>query len=58
MPDEIELIQFTDDNDKLVTYHGLLFAPLQGPKETLMVKEGLNELSLINSKCMCYSGNR
>jgi hypothetical protein len=28
-------------NDKLVTYHGLLFAPLQGPKETLYGKEGI-----------------
>jgi hypothetical protein len=37
--DEIELIQFTDDNDKLVTYHGFLFAPLQGPKETLYGKK-------------------
>ena len=57
MPDEIRTYTILlDDNDKLVTYHGLLFAPLQGPKETLYGKEGIrNELSLINSKVHAYT---
>ncbi|CAH0335932.1 hypothetical protein FVB9288_01596 [Flavobacterium sp. CECT 9288] len=57
MPDEIRTYTILlDDNDKLITYHGLLFAPLQGPKESLYGKEGIQrELSVINSKVHAYT---
>ena len=45
-----------DDKDKLITYHGFLFAPLQGPKDLNYGKKGIrNELSIINSKVHTYT---
>ena len=57
MPDEIRTYTILlDNNDKLITYHGLLFAPLQSPKESIYGKEGIrNELSVINSKVHAYT---
>ena len=57
MPVEIRTYTILlDDKDKLITYHGFLFAPLQGPKDLNYGKKGIrNELSIINSKVHTYT---
>ncbi len=47
-----------DDNNKMISYMGLLYAPIQKPKEVYFGKEGIRkELLSINKKVHEYSAN-
>ena len=47
-----------DDNNKIITYMGLLCSPIQNPKEVKYGKEGIRkELFYINKKVHEYSAN-
>lgn len=56
-PDENRILTvLLDDNNKMITYMGLLYAPIQNPKEVHYVKEGIRkELIAINKKVHEYS---
>ncbi|WP_281309904.1 ExbD/TolR family protein [Flavobacterium flavigenum] len=47
-----------DDNDKIITYHGLLSYPRQNPKEIKYGKDGIRKELLISKKNIQeYTGN-
>ncbi|PXY39346.1 biopolymer transporter ExbD [Flavobacterium cheongpyeongense] len=56
-PDENRILTvLLDDNDKMITYMGLLYAPIQNPKEIHYGKNGIRkELIVINKKVHEYS---
>ncbi|MGO4773072.1 ExbD/TolR family protein [Flavobacterium sp. W22_SRS_FK3] len=56
-PDENRILTvLLDDNDKMITYMGLLFAPVQNPKEVYYGKDGIRkELLVIDKKVHEYS---
>ncbi|MFD1604984.1 ExbD/TolR family protein [Flavobacterium artemisiae] len=56
-PDEKRILTILlDKNDKMITYRGLLYAPIQNPKEVHYGKDGIRkELININKKVHEYS---
>ena len=56
-PDENRILTvLLDDNDKMITYMGLLYSPVQNPKEVKYGKDGIRkELIAINKKVHQYS---
>jgi biopolymer transport protein ExbD len=56
-PDQNRILTvLLDDNDKMITYMGLLYAPVQKPKEVKYGKEGIRkELLVIDKKVHEYS---
>ncbi|MEO8532369.1 MAG: biopolymer transporter ExbD [Flavobacterium sp.] len=58
-PDENRILTvLLDDNDKIVTYMGLLYAPIQNPKEVEYGKDGIRkELLYIDKKVHEYSAS-
>lgn len=57
MPDERRTITLLlDDNNRIITYTGLLFVPIDGPKEVHYGKSGIRkELLEKNKKALKYS---
>ncbi len=60
MPDESRTVTILlGDNNKLVTYSGLLFVPVQVPREVKYGKDGIRkELLERNKKVLEYSANK
>ncbi|KRB53496.1 biopolymer transporter ExbD [Flavobacterium sp. Root186] len=58
-PDENRILTvLLDDNNKMITYMGLLYSPIQNPKEVQYGKEGIRkELISINKKVHEYSAS-
>ena len=56
-PDENRILTILlDDNDKMITYLGLLYSPIQNPKEVQYGKDGIRkELFIIDKKVHEYS---
>nr|WP_315239220.1 biopolymer transporter ExbD [uncultured Flavobacterium sp.] len=56
-PDENRILTvLLDDNDKMITYMGLLYSPVQKPKEVEYGKDGIRkELLIIDKKVHQYS---
>lgn len=56
-PDENRILTILlDDNDKIITYMGLLYSPVQNPKEVKYGKDGIRkELLVIDKKVHEYS---
>ena len=56
-PDEKRILTvLLDDNDKIITYTGLLYSPVQKPKEVKYGKDGIRkELLVIDKKVHEYS---
>jgi biopolymer transport protein ExbD len=56
-PDENRILTvLLDDNDKMITYMGLLYSPIQSPKQIKYGKDGIRkELIAINKKVHQYS---
>jgi biopolymer transport protein ExbD len=56
-PDENRILTvLLDDNNKMITYMGLLYAPIQNPKEVKYGKDGIRkELLVIDKKVHEYS---
>ncbi|MDR7211492.1 biopolymer transporter ExbD [Flavobacterium piscis] len=56
-PDENRILSvLLDDNDKMITYMGLLYSPIQNPKDVQYGKNGIRkELISINKKVREYS---
>lgn len=56
-PDENRILTvLLDDNDKMITYMGLLYSPVQNPKEVKYGKDGIRkELLSIDKKVHEYS---
>lgn len=56
-PDENRILTvLLDDNDKMITYMGLLYSPIQSPKQIEYGKDGIRkELIAINKKVHQYS---
>jgi len=56
-PDENRILTILlDDNDKMITYLGLLYSPIQNPKEVQYGKDGIRkELFIIDKKVQEYS---
>lgn len=56
-PDENRILTILlDDNDKMITYRGLLYSPVQNPKEVHYGKDGIRkELLYIDKKVHEYS---
>ena len=58
-PDENRILTvLLDDKDKMVTYMGLLYSPIQNPKQVQYGKDGIRkELLYINKKVHEYSAS-
>lgn len=59
-PDENKILTILlDDNNKIITYMGLLYSPIQMPKEVKYGKNGIRqELMIINKKVYEYSSKK
>jgi biopolymer transport protein ExbD len=59
-PDENRILTILlDDNNKIITYMGILYSPVQNPKEVKYGKDGIRkELISVNKKVYEYSANK